>query len=81
MGDHPNGPSQFTVDGSNAILNKLISDDKFMSENEGKTIPVNTLFKLNPEKFLGKQYIENFGAESSLAFLFKVLSVRTALSI
>ena len=39
------------------------------------------MFKLNPDKFLGQKYIENFGAAGSLAFLFKVLSVRTALSI
>ena len=81
MGDHPNGPSQFTVDSSNAILKELIQDEQFLKDNEGKTLPINSLFKLNPDRFLGKTYIENFGADGSLAYLFKVLSVRTALSI
>ena len=57
-----------------------------METNQGQSVSITELFKLNPEKFLGKAYLDRFVPEdaslgTSLAFLFKVLSVRTALSI
>ena len=57
-----------------------------METNQGQSISITELFKLNPEKFLGKAYLDRFVPEdaalgTSLTFLFKVLSVRTALSI
>lgn len=57
-----------------------------MQQNEGKTVAITELFKLNAPKFLGEKYLERFVPQdpklaTSLTFLFKVLSVRTALSI
>jgi len=86
MGDHPNGPSKVTIDKDNKTLVKIIGNDQFVETNQGQSISITELFKLNPEKFLGKAYLDRFVPEdaalgTSLTFLFKVLSVRTALSI
>jgi len=80
MGDHPNGPSIIKVDAADTVMASLIGDEDFLKEHDGKLVPLSALFKLNPSKFLGTKYVEKFG-HGSLAFLFKVLSVRTALSI
>ena len=58
----------------------MIGDAGFMAEHDGQTIPINKLFALNGEKFMGKEYVKKFG-DKELTYLFKVLSVRTALSI
>ena len=57
-----------------------------MNIHDGKYVSIQELFKLSGEKFLGYKYLEKFGKEdellkTSLSYLFKVLSVRTALSI
>lgn len=80
MGDHPNGPSMVRIDAADEVLAALIDDAAFLKEQDGQMVPLSTLFKLNPAKFMGPKYLEKFG-QGSLAFLFKVLSVRTALSI
>jgi len=86
MGDHVNGPSKVFIDSQDKHLCSVIGNDDFVKEKDGQTIIINELFALNPEKFLGKKYLEVMGAKeeklkSSLPYLFKVLSVRTALSI
>lgn len=86
MGDHPNGPSKVTIDKENKTLVQIIGNDQFVETNQGQSVSITELFKLNPEKFLGKAYLDRFVPEdaalgTSLTFLFKVLSVRTALSI
>lgn len=80
MGDHPNGPSMVTVSEQPDILHDLIDDEAFISTHKGKDITISTLFQHNPSRFLGDFYVAKFSTDS-LAFLFKVLSVRTALSI
>ena len=80
MGDHTNGPSQFKVDISDDVLMECIGHKEFVTENEGKTVPINKLFALDADKFLGDKYVAKFG-NKQLMYLFKVLSVRTALSI
>lgn len=86
MGDHVNGPSMVRVDKEDENLVKVIDDSGFIEQNHGKMVPISELFKLNPKRFLGEKYLERFEKQdpalgSSLTFLFKVLSVRTALSI
>ena len=68
------------VNAADTVMASLIGDEDFLKEHDGKLVPLSALFKLNPSKFLGTKYVEKFG-HGSLAFLFKVLSVRTALSI
>ena len=80
MGDHTNGPSMVKIDSANQLLVKVIGDDEFVKQHDGQVIPMNALFKLNASKFMGQKYVEKFGSDS-LTYLFKVLSVRTALSI
>lgn len=86
MGDHPNGPSKVTIDKANQTLMKLIDDEAWVEKNQGQSVSITELFLLNAEKFLGKPYLDRFVPDdaslaNSLTFLFKVLSVRTALSI
>lgn len=86
MGDHPNGPSQVFIDPENSLLKGLIDNEEFMGNNSGKIVSITELFKLNPNKFLGQKYLEKFVPQderlgTSLTYLFKLLSVRTALSI
>ena len=57
-----------------------------MEKYDGQLVTIQDLFKLNPERFLGQAYLDRFVPQdaslgTSLTFLFKVLSVRTALSI
>lgn len=79
MGDHVNGPSKFLVDESKCAW---LNEPAFVSANLGQTKDLAELFKLNSAKYLGTDYSEKYPhAGQGLAFLFKVLSVRTALSI
>jgi len=49
---------------------------------DGQTIPLKQVFETNTKKFLGDAYLEKFSQDpTQVPFLFKVLSVRTALSI
>jgi len=84
MGDHPNGPSQVLIDKENTHLASVIGDNEFLEKHHGQAVPISALFQLNPAKFLGEKYLTHFpeeGKKCQLAYLFKVLSVRTALSI
>ena len=86
MGDHTNGPSKVLIDKEDENLVSLIDDAKFIEDNAGQEVVVNRLFELNGAKFLGKAYLDEFAEKdeklkTSLSYLFKVLSVRTALSI
>mmetsp|Transcript_86554 Transcript_86554/g.119207 ORF Transcript_86554/g.119207 Transcript_86554/m.119207 type:complete len:133 (-) Transcript_86554:27-425(-) len=82
MGDHVNGPTKIDVDIEDSNMVEIIGDSNFMQENHGKSIPVSQLFSSNPDKYYGAGYSEKYPfAKDKLAFLFKVLSVRTALSI
>ena len=60
MGDHPNGPSMVTIDSQDPVIKALIANDEFMQQNEGKTVAITELFKLNAPKFLGEKYLERF---------------------
>jgi len=80
MGDHPNGPSMIKVDKSDNLQSKIVNNSAFMEEHDGKTIPMSKLFTLDRHRFMGPKFIEKFG-ERDIPYLFKVLSVRTALSI
>ena len=79
MGDHVNGPSQFTVTEESCAW---LDEPMFVASHEGQTVCLSELLQVNEAKFLGNGYSAQFPhAGTSLAFLFKVLSVRTALSI
>ena len=78
MGDHINGPSKFVVSDDLTWLKQ----DQFISENNGALMNLSDLVSLDPREFLGENYGQKYPhAGTGLAFLFKVLSVRTALSI
>lgn len=79
MGDHANGPSKFTVAPETCWW---LNEPEFVQNNEGSQVCLSDLVRLNPLKFLGPAYGLRFPhAGEGLAFLFKVLSVQTALSI
>lgn len=79
MGDHANGPSKFNVSPENCAW---LNEPDFIQANQGNTICLSELISLNPATYLGSGYSERFPyAGNGLAFLFKVLSVQTALSI
>ena len=40
MGDHPNGPSQVMIDSKNEDLCKIIGNEDFIKENDGKTLSI-----------------------------------------
>ena len=59
---------------------------EFLKEKNGQEISIKELFSYNPKKYLGELYLEKLGErdanlKNSLSYLFKVLSVNTALSI
>lgn len=86
MGGHPNGPSMVKFDKNDANLVQIVNDNEFFEKHDGKAIPLTQLFESNPVKYLGQPYLDRFTKQdpalgSQLTFLFKVLSVRTALSI
>jgi len=81
MGDHTNGPSMIDVNDS---FSKI--DEDFTQKFNGQTVPITALLEHNPQRYLGQSYLDKFVPQDaslgkSLTFLFKVLSVRTALSI
>ena len=79
MGDHANGPSKFVVSPEHCAW---LNEPDFIQANQGNTICLSELINQNPAKYLGSGYSERFPhAGNGLAFLFKVLSVQTALSI
>ena len=85
IGDHPNGPAEIIVT-DEPQLTHLVADAEFMKHYHHKDVEIGTLFKHNPEKYLGKHYVEHFGAinpklKTQMAFLFKLLAVDKALSI
>ena len=80
MGAHPNGPSMVEINPSDPILRQLIANDEFLEKHAGETLPINAVCSANATGLLGEKYTQEFGSES-LVYLFKVLSVRTALSI
>ncbi len=63
IGDHPNGPAQIIIDTHDQQLIKIINQQDFINHHHGKEIAINELFKLNPERFLGKAYLERFGVD------------------
>ena len=85
MGDHPNAPAEIIIDGDEQLL-KVVGDQEFITHHYGKDLEISELFKHNPERFLGKHYLDTFvpinsKLKTSMAFLFKILSVQMALSI
>jgi hypothetical protein len=62
MGDHVNGPSKVYIDSNDSNLVSIIDDLEFIKQNDGQTISIKELFKLNANKFLGKAYIDRFTA-------------------
>ena len=79
MGDHVNGPSSFKVTEEAC---QWMGEEDFVVQNANSEVKIGDLCQLNPDKFLGPGYQERYPyAKTNLAFLFKVLSVRTALSI
>jgi len=82
MGDHVNGPSKIYIDNKDEKLVEMISNESFMNEYNETLVPIDQIFATDPTKFYGAGYAEKYPyAGDKLAFLFKVLSVRTALSI
>ena len=79
MGDHVNGPSKITID---AQANAWLQEPDFIAQKDGQTVNLSELLCLSEDKFLGQGYSARYPhAGTGLAFLFKVLSVNTALSI
>ena len=61
-------------------------DDAFVDEQVGNLCPLDHLWRMNPEHFFGKAYVDRFQQNASkealrMVFLFKVLSIEKALSI
>lgn len=86
MGDHTNGPSSVFIDSNDKNCVSVIGDEDFIKAHDGQEVTITKLFELNAKKFLGEAYLDRLAAadeslKTSLSFLFKVLSVRTALSI
>lgn len=59
---------------------------EFLKQKNGQEISIKELFAKDAKKFLGDTYLEKLGQrdeelKQSLSYLFKVLSVNTALSI
>lgn len=86
MGDHTNGPSKIVIDSNDVSQQEVINDNEFLKEKDGQEISIKDLFARDPSKYLGDTYLEKLGErdanlKTSLSYLFKVLSVRTALSI
>lgn len=86
MGDHINGPSKILIDANDNQMHEVFNDNEYLKDNNGMEISIKDLFKRDPRKFLGDYYLEKLGErdpklQTSLSYLFKVLSVRTALSI
>ena len=79
MGDHTNGPTKFAVD---VQALSWLNEPEFLEANSDQEVCLSSLLHLNSDKFLGPGYAEKYPhAGQDMAFLFKVLSVRTALSI
>ena len=86
MGDHINGPSKVLIDEKDISQQDVFNDMEFLKEKNGQEISIKELFSYNPKKYLGELYLEKLGErdanlKNSLSYLFKVLSVNTALSI
>ena len=85
MGDHPNGPCKMAVDRYDDRHYKLFFDPAFIAKNAGEEVKLTELFEKEPKKFMGQNYLDKFKLNDRrcprLKFLFKVLSVNTALSI
>jgi mannose-6-phosphate isomerase len=82
MGDHVNGPSFVYIDYTDKQLVEMIGSEEFCAKFDKQFVTVSELVKLEPTRFLGANYNESYPlAGDGLAFLFKVLSVQTALSI
>jgi mannose-6-phosphate isomerase class I len=70
------------IDGNDKAQTSVLDNPGFTTDNDGKSVSITDVINLNPEKFLGKKFEETFPhAKKTFPFLFKVLSVRTALSI
>lgn len=85
IGDHVNGPAEIIIN-DEPQLTRVVNDVEFMKHYHHKDIELSTLFKLNPERFLGHAYVEHFSKinpklRTQMAFLFKLLAVNMALSI
>lgn len=86
MGDHTNGPSKIQVNANDKAQQEVINDNEFLKEKDGQEISIKELFNRDAAKYLGQDYLTHFSEKdanlkNSLSYLFKVLSVRTALSI
>lgn len=86
IGDHPNGPAEIIVADHDPQFVRIIANDEFIKHYRHKDVEISELFKSNPERFLGKKYVEHFSKlnpklGTQMAFLFKLLAVDKALSI
>jgi mannose-6-phosphate isomerase class I len=59
IGDHPNGPAEIIVNDDHHLTH-VIGHPEFMKHYHHKDVELSELFKLDPERFLGKAYIEHF---------------------
>ncbi len=59
IGDHVNGPAEIIVN-DDPQLTRIINDVEFMKHYHHKDIELSTLFKHNPERFLGHAYVTHF---------------------
>ena len=81
IGDHINGPATVTIDRLNPLHVDLFGMT-FCEEKNGLGVSITELIKTDPVKFLGLEYKDCYPlAGDNIACLFKVLSVRSALSI
>ena len=82
LGDHVNGPSKVLVDSSNARLTGILGNPDFCAKFDKQYVDIATIIKMDPQRFLGHNYRQKYpDACDSFAFMFKILSVKTALSI
>ena len=59
-----------------------MEEDEFVAQNLNQDVKLGSLIELNPSKYLGEGFTEKYPySKGSLPFLFKVLSVNSALSI
>ena len=64
---------------------RIIDNEDYIKHYHGKEVSIDTLFKMNPQKFLGQTYLDKFygGDTSSVqsVFLLKALAISKALSV
>jgi mannose-6-phosphate isomerase class I len=63
IGDHPNGPAEVLINKFDPQMAKIVGDDDFLKKHHNKNTDLSELFKSNPERFLGRAYLDKFASD------------------